>query len=271
MKTLVEISIASACVNACPYCIARGTKSVAYDKWLNAEGGGLYLNPVHILDFAQTLQEAHPEGLVIAITGGEPMCHPGFECILDSLGFVKGNSKIALFTNLKLLTAKRAEYIDRCVDYAIIGYHPSQNAMLPDGGYCRTDLDWLGEKMKMLHIPCAINYIAGAYASNEAESEKHLAEFELNALKRKLQYVKTPMRGTGKAVSLRNCNVQLKPAPDMLSVRPDGAIILCAGKPGIVGSIYGAYDKEQACRENCPLCPSYYPFFGMEHLFAEEN
>jgi len=300
MKLLLEISITNACVNACPYCIAKGTKSTGFSRERNAEGAGIYLNPVQLLEFVTECQNRHPEGIVVAITGGEPMCHPAFECILDSLAFAKGKNKLALFSNLKLLTASRAEFINRCVDYLIVGYHPGQVTMCmyrkkddplnadDFGNYYYTDLDWLEEQTKKIKIPYAINYIVGAYTSDEKremdafnladlelngkaeeEYQKHLLDFELKALEKHSPYIKTPLNHR---VGLKGCNIQLKQAPEILAVRPDGVIIKCAGDPEKLGSIYNVdYDWGVLCRKKCPLCPSFYPFLGMEHLFTEEK
>jgi len=280
MKTLVEISLTNACVNACPYCIMKDyTKRVAYDKFRNAEGGGLYLSLPDILKFIHQMQHEHPEGLVMALTGGEPMCHPAFECFLDSLNFYKkdNNSKIVLYTNLKLLNKNRIKYINECVDYVIAGYHPSQLAYcfmrekgvqstVDDFG-CHeyTNKEWLKEQLDKLTCPKTINYIAGAYDD--------MADFEIWATKNQVAYVKTPCSGKYTLFGKHGAHLQLNPAPDMVSIRPDGTIIKCNGKPDVVGNIYkDDYNRsEMVCNSNCSLCPSFWAYFASEHLFNEET
>jgi len=277
MKTLLEISLCNSCVNACPYCIAAGTKQVTFSKHMQAEGAGVYLNPVKLFDFVSQMQSAHPEGLVIALTGGEPMCHPAFELILETLRALKkdGNSKLVLYSNLKLLTESRRERIDKCVDYLVAGYHPSQTTYPGNrnetdaqtasefGKFPRTGREWLKSQLDGLHVDYAVNYVVGAYGNEK------LQDFEIWALRNKINYVKTPVN---RKLDLEDIHLQLKNAPDMLLIRPDGTIIRCAGNPDVIGSIYeDRYAKNMLCRMNCPLCPAHYCYFGHEHLFYSEG
>jgi len=277
MKPLLEISLCNACVNACPYCIMKGhARQVLFDRHGNAEGGGVYLDPARMLAFAEQMQARHPEGLVIALTGGEPMCHPALECILVLLSIAKRSSdRLVLFTSLKLLTDARAEAVNEAIDYAVIGFHPSQKAAPGNrdfkdartraefGEFEFTGREWLKKQLGRLEIPFAVNFIAGA-------SEPDARDFERWAAASGIGCVKTPRADAGWGAGMKGCHIQLKPAPDMLQVRPDGTIIRCSGQPEPIGSIYeGGYDESMLCKRNCSLCPSYWPFFNSEHLFEE--
>jgi len=108
--------------------------------------------------------------------------------------------------------------------------------------------------------------VAGAYPNED------LKGFEIWATENRLPYVKTPCAGRHAAIGEGGAHLQLNPAPDMLSVRADGTIIRCSGQQDAIGSIYeNKYSKEMLCKRNCSMCPSFWCYFGSEHLFNEEE
>jgi organic radical activating enzyme len=285
MKVLLEAGLTNACVSACPYCVMGGyAVRVPYDKYRNALGGAApykypnYLGAIDLVKFVRQMQNEHPEGLVVALTGGEPMAHPSFESIaghLKSMGCA-----VAVYSNLKLLNDNRIKILNEHCDYLVAGYHPSELAycfmrekgarktMDDFGAYGYTTKEWLKEQLDKLSCMKAVNYVVGAYKDDSLE------EFESWAQENNVSYVKTPSQTCEHgAIGKNGIHLQLGNAPDICCVRPDGTIIKCNGKPDVVGNIHeDGYDREaMLCKSNCPLCPSYYCFLGFGHLFASKQ
>jgi organic radical activating enzyme len=288
MRKLIEISLTNACPSNCGYCIAHGTRQVAYDKFGHACGGkdASYIAPPELLDFAGQIMDAHGGEVVFALTGGEPMAHPAFEAIAEALSFMSmgTGAKTALYTNLRLLNETRARAVNSCFDLVVAGYHPGQKAYCSRrdwldettradfGPHEHAGREWLKERLAMISTRFVINYVNGAYnreTDGDEAVKNQLCEFAGWAAANSIPVVKTPLNRSWKK-SQGDIDIQLRPAPDMLVIRADGTILRCSGKPEAIGSIYDTkYGPGMLCKANCSLCPSFWAFIGNEHLFGE--
>jgi organic radical activating enzyme len=266
MRVLLEMSITNACTNACSYCIAKGTNRVNYNKYRIAEGNGLYLDPKAICRFCEGFISECKEGVVIALTGGEPMCHPAFRSIVRKLAAltIKHNSRLVVYTNLQLLTQDRLDLINMNVDFVIAGFHPDSDTMgaKPDE-FVITDAKWMIDHMNLLTVKKVVNIISGAYKDTDVDAAR-LAFNEAN-----IPCIITPKN---RNLSEKSVDMNWKESPLLLNVRPDGAIIKCNGEPVLQGNIYDTeFKREMLCQNKCCLCPSYWCYMWNEDLFKGEN
>jgi len=270
MRALLEISITNACTNACSYCIAKGTKQVAYSKYRIAEGGGIYIDCDAICSFVESMVEQCPEGVVVALTGGEPMCHPAFEQIVKKLSqiTIRNNSRLVLYSNLQLMSGVRCNLINHCVDFVIAGFHPEGHVMgITPEHWHRCNAAWMVESIAPIFRAKVVNVIVGAYDNLPVEHKFTLDELENIFKVNEVPYVKTPLN---RNIKIKGINYQFERSPDLVNVRADGSIVRCNGKPDYMGNIYEhSFTREMLCEEHCVLCPSYWCYKFNTDLFAE--
>jgi hypothetical protein len=270
MKTLISISLTNACPNRCSYCIAKGTqKSIPLDPYGNIECRGVYIDISQLLHFLRTAREQIDGGIVIALTGGEPLAHPAFVPIVNGIrSLLWENDKIALYSNLKLLNMHSINAIISHIDFAIAGYHPEN--FMPDGTHCGSN--WLaGQIRKLTPVRAVVNYVKGAYSNpnkwfnHEEDIDVTLGEF----FKYGINAIVTPLNHN---TAIEGTNRQMSKAPRMLNVRCDGSIIGCSGFPDVSGSIYTHdFSINMLDNKHCILCPEYNLFLRNEDLFMEKE